>query len=280
MNPLLLLSSVCLVAGGLLLVYAAVMPRRSALVLRLPRAAAAQRLAGVAVPTPARDWLQKVEHAYGRELRRAGRRTTTRRLLRDKLLVGVAAPLVLMMPFAAATGRLPSPIVLLAIGLAGSFAPDVALRAQVRRRRESIYLDLPDAVAVLSLSLGAGQSLRQALELAARDCSGPLGEELTRALSIARRQRGVSERDALAEVARDSGEESFARFAELLRTKESPYLDFLRTQARTMRADQNRYLQRAADRAYLAMHAPLVPLLAVIVLLVAYGFLHVLAETI
>lgn len=280
MNPLLLLSSVCLVAGGLLLVYAAVMPRRSALVLRLPRAATAQRLAGVSVPTPARDWLQQVEHAYGRELRRAGRRTTTRRLLRDKLLVGIAAPLVLMMPFAAATGRLPSPILLLAIALAASFAPDVALRSQARRRRESIFLDLPDAVAVLSLSLGAGQSLRQALELAARDCPGPLGEELTRALSIARRQRGVSERDALAEVAHDSGEESFARFAELLRTKESPYLDFLRTQARTMRADQNRYLQRAADRAYLAMHAPLVPLLAVIVLLVAYGFLHVLAQTI
>lgn len=280
MSPLLLLSSCCLVAGGLLLVYAAVTPRRPALALRLPRAGAARRFAGASVPMPARDWLQQVEDVYRRELRRAGRRTTTRRLLRDKVLVGVTAPLVLLMPFAAVTGRLPSPIVLIAIALAASFAPDVALRAQVRRRRESIFLDLPDAVAVLSLSLGAGQSLRQALELAARDCPGPLGEELTRALAIARRQRGVSERDALAEVARDSGEESFARFAELLRTKESPYLDFLRAQSRAMRADQNRYLERAADRAYLAMHAPLVPLLAVIVLLVAYGFLHVLAETI
>jgi tight adherence protein C len=280
MNLLLLVSSACLVAGGLLLVYAAVTPRRPALALRLPRVGTAPRFGGVSVPTPARDWLQQIEHLYNRELRQAGRRTTAARLLRDKLLVGATVPLVLLMPFAAATGRLPSPLVLLVVAAAGSFAPDVALRAEARRRRESIYLDLPDAVAVLSLSLGAGQSLRQALELAARDCPGPLGEELTRALSIARRQQGVSERDALAQVARDSGEESFARFAELLRTKESPYLDFLRTQARAMRADQNRYLQRAADRAYLAMHAPLVPLLAVIVLLVAYGFLHVLAETI
>jgi hypothetical protein len=47
-----------------------------------------------------------------------------------------------------------------------------------------------------------------------------------------------------------------------------------------MRCEQNRYLERAADRAYLAMHAPLVPLLAMLVLLVAYGFLHVLAQAI
>jgi hypothetical protein len=47
-----------------------------------------------------------------------------------------------------------------------------------------------------------------------------------------------------------------------------------------MRAEQSRYLERAADRAYLAMHAPLAPLLAVMVLLIAYGFLHVLGQTI
>lgn len=57
-------------------------------------------------------------------------------------------------------------------------------------------------------------------------------------------------------------------------------MDFLRGQAREMRAEQNRYLERAADRAYLAMHAPLIPLLAVLVLLVSYGFFHFLTQTI
>ena len=65
---------------------------------------------------------------------------------------------------------------------------------------------------------------------------------------------------------------AFARFAELLCAKESPYVDFLRAQAREMRAEQNRYLERAADRAYLAMHAPLVPLLAVLVLVSPTAF--------
>ncbi len=94
-----------------------------------------------------------------------------------------------------------------------------------------------------------------------------------------RRRQDLSERDALVQVARESGEPAFARFAELLAAKESPYLDFLRQQARETRAEQSRYLERSAERAYLAMHAPVAPLLAVLVLLLAYGFLHFLAQT-
>jgi tight adherence protein C len=154
------------------------------------------------------------------------------------------------------------------------------LREAGKRRREAIFLDLPEAVAVLALALRAGQSLRRALELAARDCHGPVAEELQRALSEARRERDLDERAALVQVARAAGEPSFIRFAELLAAKESPYTEFLRQQAAQARAEQNRYLERAADRAYLAMHAPIVPLLAVLVLLIAYGFLRFLAHTV
>ena len=75
-------------------------------------------------------------------------------------------------------------------------------------------------------------------------------------------------------------EPTFTRFCELLAVKESPYLDFLRLQAREARAEQARYLERAADRAYLSMHAPLAPLLAVLVLVLAYGFLRFLSHTV
>ena len=122
--------------------------------------------------------------------------------------------------------------------------------------------------------------MRQALELAASDCPGPLGAELQQALTLARRERGLDEREALVRVARANGEPTFSRFADLLAAKESPYLGFLQQQAREARGEQNRYLERAADRAYLAMHAPLAPLLAVLVLLLAYGFLHFLAATV
>jgi hypothetical protein len=54
-------------------------------------------------------------------------------------------------------------------------------------------------------------------------------------------------------IAKDAGEPVLLRFGELLSAKESPYVDFLRSQAQEMRSEQNRYLERAADRAHLAM---------------------------
>jgi tight adherence protein C len=280
-NGALLLSSIFLVAGGLLLVYAHAY-RRPPLAARLARAGGVEpaRLERRALALEPPAWLGGVRASYERDLRQAGDRKTLARFLTHKMLMALAAPLVPLLPYAAASGRLPSAGVLLLLALAGFFIPDLLLRSELKRRREAIFLDLPEAIAVLALALGAGQSLRQALELAARDCPGPLGEELSRALSLARRERSLGEREALVRIAREAGEPTFARFAELLAAKESPYLDFLRQQAREARAEQSRYLERAADRAYLAMHAPIAPLLAVLVLLLAYGFLRFLAQTV
>ncbi len=282
MNAVLFLSSVCLVVGGLMLAHA-YLNRRLPLATRLARSAGTADHRpidagplGLELPSG----LDGLRSAYERDLRQAGGRRTLSRFLLDKALVSVAAPLVLLLPYLAAAGRPPAAAVLLLLAAGGFFVPDLLLRSEVKRRREAIFLDLPEAIAVLALALRAGQSLRQALELAARDCSGPLGEELTRALSLARRERSLGEREALVRVAHDAGEPTFVRFVELLAAKESPYLGFLQQQAREARAEQNRYLERAADRAYLTMHAPVAPLLAVLVLLLAYGFLRFLAQSV
>jgi Flp pilus assembly protein TadB len=281
MNATLLLSSVSLVLGGLLLVWHVLAGRREPLAVRLARVEGRLDELGVQGATlQLPGLLVGLRESYARDLRRAGGEKTLRRFLADKALLAFAAPFVLLAPYAAATTRLPSLALVVLLAIAGSFVPDLWVRQQVKQRREAIFLDLPEAIAVLSLSLGAGQSLRQALELAGRDCTGPLGRELERALTLARKERGLSEREALVRVAREAGEPTFTRFCELLAVKESPYLDFLRQQAREARAEQGRYLERAADRAYLAMHAPLAPLLAVLVLLLAYGFLRFLAHTI
>jgi hypothetical protein len=281
MNTTLLLSSLSLVLGGLLLVWHVLAGRREPLAVRLARVEGrldALGTDGATLELP--GWLVGLRESYKRDLRRAGGEKTVRRFLAEKTLLAFAAPFVVLAPYAAATTRMPSLALVVLLAIGGSFVPDLWLRQQVKQRREAIFLDLPEAIAVLSLSLGAGQSLRQALELAGRDCTGPLGRELERALTMARKERGLSEREALVRVAREAGEPTFTRFSELLAVKESPYLDFLRQQAREARAEQARYLERAADRAYLAMHAPLAPLLAVLVLLLAYGFLRFLAHTI
>lgn len=283
----LLLLTVCLVAGGVLLTVGWLGMRAPALPQRLARAqgtaslrSAARDLELPALPEPLRARLAHRLGGYQRDLRRAGRDETVRQLLMQKALFAVAFPLIPSLPYAAGAGHLPSILFVLVLAVVGFITPDLQLRSELRQRREAIFLDLPEVIAVMSLSLRSGQSLRQALELAARDCPGALGDEIGRALSLARRERGLGERDALVRTALETGEPNFERFAELLRAKESPYVEFLRQQAAATRAEQARHLERAHDRAYLAMHAPVVPLLTVLVLLVAYGFLHFLNQTV
>jgi len=230
----------------------------------------------VAIPAPLAGWLERTRSA----LALAGEGKTLRRFLVDKLAAAVCVPAIPLLPLAALSGRPPSLLLVAPLALAGSFVPDLALARGLRRRRERILLDLPDALSMLALALAAGRSLHQALALAARESGGPLGSDIGAALSLARRDPAHDERSALVRVARASGEPNFARFAELLARKESPYVDFLRTQAAQARGEQNRLLELAADRAYLAMHAPLAPLLSTLVLLVAYGFLHLLDHSI
>ena len=214
-----------------------------------------------ACPSRCRGWSHPSAGYEGRPSPR-GQAKTGSLFFAKKALLAVAVPFVPLLPYL----RRPAPS--LARDLVAGPRGAGVLPARPRRcargeeRREAIFLDLPEAISVMALSLGAGQSLRQALELAARDCGGPLGDELTSALSLARRDRALGEREALVAVAARAASQ-LLRFAELLAAKESPYLEFLRSQAAGMRAEQNRYLERAADRAYLAMHAPLVPLLAV-----------------
>jgi len=285
-NATLALCSLCLVVGGLLLRTHALSRRRPSLAVRLARARGEELTIGqestlaAGVPEAVRVWVERVSAFYEGWLRRAGRRETPGQFLLKKLLLAFAVPFVPLLPYSVAVQHSPSLPVVLVLAVAGFFLPDLVLRSEAQQRREALFLDLPEAVSVMALSLRAGQSLRQALELAARDCRGPLGDELTRALSLARRDRALGEREALTVIAKDAGESALLRFSELLAAKESPYVEFLRAQAREMRSEQNRYLERAADRAYLAMHAPLVPLLAVLVLLVSYGFIHFLTQTV
>lgn len=281
MNVTLLLSSISFVTGGLLIAVHLLAPKRAPVAERLTtiRHAAPGSLNGEQRKAGSSSLLVRLRAAYERDLHRSGGKKTLRRLLQEKLVVAIAAPFIVAAPYAAAAGRLPSPLLLVLLAVGGFFLSDLLLRQEIKQRQEQLFLDLPELISVLALALGAGQSLRRALELAARDCDGPLATELEQALSLARRHQNLTEREALVQVARETGEPNLTRFAELLAAKESPYLDFLRQQARETRAEQGRYLERAAERAYLAMHAPVAPLLAVLVLLLAYGFLHFLAQT-
>ncbi len=229
MNGTLLFSSLCLIVGGLLLCEHVLSRRRPALSARLARAQGVRHLGQASggsvagsVPEPVRAWSERVRASYEHRLRRAGNGDSVGLFFVKKVLFAFTLPFVPLALYAAAADKLPSAIVVLVLAVAGFFLPDLALREEVKKRREALFLDLPEALSVMALSLRAGQSLRQALELAARDCEGVLGDELTSALSLARRDRMLGERDALVAIARASGEPMFLRFSELLAVQGEP----------------------------------------------------------
>ena len=170
-------------AGALLLVWHRYGTKTRALSLRLAHARGGpltdNEIRGRApIDLVAPPWLQARLDGYNRQLRLADEAKTLTRFLAEKGIAAVALPLILLAPYAAVMQRLPPLLLLAALALGGFFIPDLSLHEQVKRRRERIFLDLPDALSMMALALGAGQSLRQALELAARDCGGPLGHEL------------------------------------------------------------------------------------------------------
>lgn len=72
-----------------------------------------------------------------------------------------------------------------AIGL-GLLLPWMYLGMRANRRRARFYEALPDAMQLLAGSLSAGYSLPQALDTVARESSGPLSQEINRALMESR----------------------------------------------------------------------------------------------
>lgn len=211
---------------------------------------------------------------YRRALRAAGRREPPSAFAGELGAFALATAAIPVLPLTAARGQLPSPALLVALAAVGIALAHLRLQAQIRHRKEQIFLALPNTLTLLALALSSGKSLAQALHLAAEEPAQPLAVELAVAITLARRDPRHDERTALLATAQAADEPHFVRFAELLARKESPYSDFLHTQAAQLRAEHDRYLDQAADRAYLRMHLPVAPLLATLVLLLTYGFLH------
>ena len=215
-------------SGTLLLVWHRYGTRTAAFTARLATTRGERTPGAAAIARPTFDpgvppWLSGQLERYRMQLRLAGGGKTLPRFLGDKLVAAAALPLIPLLPYVAVTRQPPSLLLVLVFAAAGFFLPDLGLRQQIKQRRERILLDLPEALSMIALGLGAGQSLRQALALAARDTPGPLGTDLAAALTRARREPALDERQALVQVANEeSGEPSFARFAELLANTGKP----------------------------------------------------------
>src|SRR5580704_623409 len=125
MNGTLLLSSLCLVVGGLLLCEYVLSRRRPALSARLATAQGARQLVRGAghisgsVPAPVRAWIENVSASYEGRLRRAGNKDSVGLFFAKKALLAFAVPFIPLAPYATLARQLPPGIVVLVLAVIG-----------------------------------------------------------------------------------------------------------------------------------------------------------------
>lgn len=125
-------------------------------------------------------------------LARAGSRQTVERFLAAKA-AGAALGAILVL-FTAPRAPISGPALGLLIGGVGFFFPDFLLERRRTARAEAIGRALPESLDLMAISVEAGVGLEGAIDRAAEEVGGPLGEEYGRVLH--EMNLGASRREA------------------------------------------------------------------------------------
>lgn len=143
-----------------------------------------------------------------------------------------------------------TPVVAIALPVAGFLLPDALSARAARRRTAAALAALPDALDLLAVGVAAGRSAERVMGEIAAATSGPLAAELR--IALAEIECGSTQADALAAMARRvPGPELAAVGVALERSRVfgSPLADQLSDQARALRSDARSALAERAARA-------------------------------
>ena len=195
------------------------------------------------------------------------------RLSPASVLMAKAASGVLALPAALAAapiapGRLGS-LVVVGVPAAAFLAPDLLLERAARARRARVAAALPDALDLMATGAATGRGAGALLGEAMRGSSGPLREELARAVTAI--ECGDSQERALRALReRSRGDNLGALAAALERSRRhgSPLSRALHEQAGSLRGDQRRAIAEQAARAAPKMQLVVALLLVPSVLLI------------
>ncbi|MDP8911686.1 MAG: type II secretion system F family protein [Actinomycetota bacterium] len=135
--------------------------------------------------------------AIERKLLAAGmsRKVSPNGFLAVKAGAGIAAALLGFLFGAAAAGIFGVLLFGAGFGALGFFAPDFALSARARKRKDEIRAQLPDALDLLAVSVEAGLGFDGAISKLTEHMEGPLAEEF--ALTLNEVRIGEARQDAL-----------------------------------------------------------------------------------
>jgi tight adherence protein C len=199
--------------------------------------------------------------ALARRLRSAGdiRGMGVGRFVAIKVAVAFSAGCVLA-AVGLMAGAKPVAWMAIAASAVGSFwLPDMWLSGRIDKRRTQIRRALPDMLDMLTISIEAGLGFDQAVARLVKSTSGPLSEELGRALQ--RMQAGADRSDALRQLGDTCEVEELKTFisaivqADVLGVSISKVL---RTHAKEMRLARRQRAEELAQKAPVKIVFPLV----------------------
>lgn len=163
---------------------------------------------------------------------------------------------------------------LLALGvtIAGFMGPDLWLSAAIDNRKRLIRITLPDLLDMLTISVEAGLGFDQSIAKIVRSTSGPLAEELARALQ--EMQAGTDRSDALRHLAHRTDVPQLTSFITAIVQAEQlgiPIAKVLRTQSAEMRLTRRQRAEEQAQKTPVKIVFPLILCILPATLIVILG---------
>lgn len=150
-------------------------------------------------------------------------------------------------------------LVALAVTIAGFTGPDFWLSSAIDNRKRQIRITLPDFLDMLTISVEAGLGFDQSIAKIVRSTTGPLAEELARALQ--EMQAGTDRSDALRHLAERTEVPQLTSFITAIVQAEQlgiPIAKVLRTQSSEMRLTRRQRAEEQAQKTPVKIVFPLI----------------------
>jgi tight adherence protein C len=202
------------------------------------------------------------------KLRQAGQPMTLEQYRRRHLQNAIGAPIVCGLLGWAMGSTLMVVLFMAAGAFAGSRRMPDRLRSLTRRRATRIRSDLPTIAWMLTPRIRNRMTVVVALADLVRQGSGPVIEDLARALSLI--GNGFSESGAFDQIAKESAEPAAARFYAVLSAASSGGIDLvpaLLELARELRTQRREEVERASAKRQMAMIIPDLAFMAPVLLM-------------
>ena len=163
-------------------------------------------------------------------------------------------------------------LVLILLPVAGYLAPSSWLSRKVSERKEAIFLDLPDVLDLLAISVEAGVGFEAALDIVCQHFTSPLAVEFSRTLK--EMELGLPRRDALQNLKRRTEVPELSNFVLALVQADAlgmPIGRVLHTQASEMRIKRRQWAREKAGKLPVKILFPLVACIFPGVMIIVLG---------